>query len=72
MSEASDLREYLTALAAGITAVTDPARRTPQATDVTKVLATAGLVRWSGAPNDSGWKPTAEGRTILTNFRRQQ
>lgn len=72
MSDASDYREYLTALADGIHATTDPTRREPRASDTTAVLASAGLIRWSGAPKDPGWTPTASGRRIINHFRRKQ
>ncbi|WP_291479855.1 hypothetical protein [Corynebacterium sp.] len=69
MSDDSDqYREYLTHLADGITSITAQDRT---ASDGAKVLAAAGLIRWSGAPHSSGWAPTPTGRTILTNFRRR-
>lgn len=68
---ADQLREYLTALAAGIHTATHPDTRRPRTSDTTTVLATAGLIRWSGAPKNPGWHPTAEGQTILNHFTRR-
>lgn len=69
MTTADQYREYLTGLAAGITAVTTQDRTN---TDGAEVLATAGLLRWSGRPKDPGWKPTAAGRHILHQFRQKR
>ncbi|MGP9725429.1 hypothetical protein ACT3SZ_15570 [Corynebacterium sp. AOP40-9SA-29] len=68
---AEEYREYLTAIADGITAVTDPARRQPRASDLTSLFSAAGLIRWSGAPKNSGWAATASGRQIVNRCRRR-
>lgn len=69
MSDASEYREYLAALADGVTKATDGDRT---ASAGSEVLAIAGLIRWSGAPKAPGWTPTASGRQILNHFRRKQ
>lgn len=33
-----------------------------------RLYARAGLLRWSGAPNNKGWSPTATARQIINTY----
>lgn len=68
MSDAAELRAHLAALADSIADTTGKDRA---ASDTAQVLSIAGLIRWSGAPKNSGWTPTRQGRRIINHFSKE-